>query len=362
MEIGSEYEFLTGAEKWYGDYVVEQSITAIKKAHENMQEVWIGYGSGIVDKIAFNRRGVKKGGKVTMPWFYSSQRQPYGPVEIKYLEGPNDPEAAILCARSEDMSIIGMLMNFTCHPVNVFAKKHTHNAVSSDWPGAWSEKMMKTAGVDCFPTVINGCCGNINPFDPFGADVEPDHRRMGEELKNMTEKILFGLRFDNNDILESKSLKINLNYREVPQKRLEEVESILSSKKGIEKTEDGNFKVDEDWIYAVYTKNIELCRKRMPEFDYEIQVFRIGDVAIVGLPGEPFVEGQLEIKVKSPANLTLFAHCVSSYAGYIPTEDAFKHEGHETHSKYTFWSKLAPDSLQKIVDSTIEILNTMFDK
>ena len=42
-----------------------------------------------------------------------------------------------------------------------------------------------------------------------------------------------------------------------------------------------------------------------PTLDYEIQVFRVGNAAFVSLPGEPFVEGQLAIKIASPTFPTL---------------------------------------------------------
>ncbi len=103
--------------------------------------------------------------------------------------------------------------------------------------------------------------------------------------------------------------------------------------------------------------SVEYARKR-GNFIYEIQVFRIGECAIVGLPGELFVEGHLEIKVHSPAKYTFFAHATNQYVGYIPTEKALKRGGHE--AKFGYWSKLAPEAFDTIVENTKYLLKELF--
>jgi len=77
-------------------------------------------------------------------------------------------------------------------------------------------------------------------------------------------------------------------------------------------------------------------------------------VTIVGLPGEPFVEGQLRIKMGSHAKYTYIAHCTTQHVGYIPTREAFAHGGHEIETCY--WSKLVPEALDMIVNASLELL------
>ena len=103
---------------------------------------------------------------------------------------------------------------------------------------------------------------------------------------------------------------------------------------------------------------MELARARSPFLDYEIQVLRIGEDAIVGLPGEPFVELGLAIKLASPARRTLIAHCTSQYVGYIPSAEALKRGGHEASTRY--WEKLVPEAFEMISDAAIETLQAVF--
>ena len=99
-------------------------------------------------------------------------------------------------------------------------------------------------------------------------------------------------------------------------------------------------------------------RERDASLDYEIQALRVGDLAIVGLPGEPFVEGQLAIKLGSPAAFTYMAHCAEQYAGYLPTKEALARGGHEVNTRY--WAKLVPEALEMVVEGATGVLGELF--
>jgi hypothetical protein len=119
--------------------------------------------------------------------------------------------------------------------------------------------------------------------------------------------------------------------------------------------------VDPQWFLAASTRSVALCRQREPEFLYEIQVFRIGDLVLVGLPGEPFVEGQLAIKVGAVAPYTFVAHLTTQYVGYLPTHQAYARGGHEVNDEVTYWAKLAPGSLERVAEVAIEMVNALFE-
>ena len=361
LKLPPEQEYLTGAETKYSEYAADCALKAIEKANKSLRPVKIAVGSAVRDDLAFNRRAVMRDGKVTMPWFYSSQQKPLGPTEIRYMEGPIDPEVGVFCARDDDMKMVAMLLHYTCHPVNVFATNK--NVVSADWPGAWAAGMQKAYGTECVPLVLNGCCGNINPWPPFTPDFVPDHRRMGNELADMTCKVIRKMTFSDNDVLDWRVCRVLLPYREIPEDRKREVEKILSEYPQPKWNKDTPERIDPNWFRTASTKSIEYCQKRWPDgFPYEVQVLRIGDTAFVGLPGEPFVEGQLAIKIGSPAKFTYVAHMTSHYVGYIPTKDACRRGGHEANPECTYWAKLAPGALNIIVDTAIDLLKEIFEK
>lgn len=120
---------------------------------------------------------------------------------------------------------------------------------------------------------------------------------------------------------------------------------------------DNPERVDPEWFQAASIMSVEYARKR-GDFIYEIQAFRVGDIAVLGLPGEPFVEGQLEIKINSPARYTFVAHATNQYVGYIPIKQAFSRGGHE--ATLCYWSKLIPEALEIIVKNSLDMLKELF--
>ena len=299
LETTPETEYLRGAEEAYGDFAAEAAVKAAVEAVANLQSVRLGLGRGILGDLAFNRRGVLRDGTITMPKPRGRENQPFGITDLCYLEGPIDPEIGVCCIQAMDMKPLAFLLHYTCHPVNVFGHSETYRAVSSDWPGAWTQEMQKAFGSDVVPLVLNGCCGNINPWHPFDPDCTPDHRRMGHELAEMSERVIHNMTFTGRAALNWKIEDVALQYRDIPPERLKEVEAILEKNPQPPRGESGE--VEPVWFRAASTRSVELCRAREPEYSYEVQVFRVGDLAIVGLPGEPFVEGQLEIKTSSAA-------------------------------------------------------------
>lgn len=355
LKFSPEEEYIGGAESVYCEFALEKILEATDKAVANFHPVEVGWAHAMRDGLAFNRRGITRDGKVTMPWFYRKKDMPCGPVHILRMEGPTDPEIGVVSLSSGKGQDI-FLMNFACHPVNVFATDKY--AVSGDWPGAWAQSMRKRKG-NCIPMILNGCCGNLNPWPPFEPDFKPDYKRMGRLLGETGSEAIKALNFSENNTLGFKTRRVFLDYRHVPEKRKKEAEKILKNSPHI-KWDSSRNEVDVNWFYAASTKSIELCRKRWPKFPYEIQVFRIGDAAIVGLAGEPFVEGQLEIKMKSPAPIVCVAHMCNQYVGYVPTRDAALRGGHEANEICTYWAKLAPDSLDKIVNNAKEMIQELF--
>ena len=122
--------------------------------------------------------------------------------DVAFLEGPTDPEVGMVCLRDEELKMNAMLLHFTCHPVNVFATQHY--TVSPDWPGVWCAGMQEECGETCVPLVLNGCCGNINPWPAFHADFVPDHRRMGRALAETSRHILSSLTFEEEATLDAR--------------------------------------------------------------------------------------------------------------------------------------------------------------
>jgi neutral ceramidase len=355
--VPPELEWVCGGETPFYQAATRKAIEAIRLANESLQPVQIGVGSAINASLAFNRRGVRRDGTSCMPWLHSSLQQPLGPTDIRYVEGPIDPEVGVISFRNAAGHMVAMLLHYTCHPVNVFAQ--TPNlVVSADWPGAWAAGMRSVYGDSCVPIILNGCCGNINPWPAFEPDFVPDHRRMGRDLAETACRVINRMTFHDARSIDSRIRHVPLPIREIAPDALDAARAFLAEHPEPVLTGRDPAAVSGDWMSAAQTMSVHLMRQREPELAYEIQALRIGDTAIVGLPGEPFVEGQLRIKIGSPTYPTYVAHCTTQYVGYLPTKEAFQRGGHEVNTSY--WAKLTPDALDLVADGAIALLGEVF--
>ena len=269
-----------------------------------------------------------------------------------------DPEVGVVAFKNPDDQIIACLLHYTCHPVNMYAL--TRNALSSDWPGSWAEGVQRFAGKNCVPLIVNGCCGNINPWPPFVPDFIPDHQRMGKELTRTAKAILKTVEYQQVKALDGMTRHLALPLKTATAEDRQAAEALLAKYPQPPWQKQDPAQVEPEWMDAAMLMSVEMERERSPDFSYELQVFRIGPVSLIGLPGEPFAEGQLAIKQASPAALNLVAHCANGYACYIAPHDAYAHGGHEIREKPAQWAKLMPGALERIVNETGVILKELY--
>lgn len=82
-----------------------------------------------------------------------------------------------------------------------------------------------------------------------------------------------------------------------------------------------------------------------------------GDLAIVFLPGEPFVETAFDIEAQSPFPVTIVGGFGENNIGYLPTEAAFDEGGYETGPGK--WSFLPRGSDNVLRLNALELLNRL---
>jgi len=346
FNLPSEFSWLRGGDEQYYSFAVERIITAIELAHHALSPVKIDVDSGIEGRVAFNRRMVMRDGSIGMPYGTNPQ--------YRYLEGPIDAELGVMCFRTDSLRLLAMLVSYTCHPVNVFPKP----IVSADWPGTLADELRKAYGKECVPLILNGACGNINPYNPFDPNYTKDHRRMGYILAETAGTVIETLKYDDDVVLDWKSKHLKIPIRELDAEELDAAKKFLAQNPLPVWIDSERKKVNSEWLLAAILMDRYNQLQRNPEYDCEIQVLRVGDAAFVGWPGEPFVEGGLQVKMKSPTFPTYIVHNTATLPtsiGYLPTKQAFERGGHEIT-----WSRLVPEALDIIVDATINLLKEVF--
>ena len=81
---------------------------------------------------------------------------------------------------------------------------------------------------------------------------------------------------------------------------------------------------------------------------------RIGELALVAMPGEPFAQVGVEVRRRSSFRVTMFSGYSNGNLGYIPMRSDYEHGG------YGVWnSPLAPGSAEAVIEAATELLQSL---
>jgi len=110
-----------------------------------------------------------------------------------------------------------------------------------------------------------------------------------------------------------------------------------------------------DWADAT-AQLIREGRRNLQEV-IQLQVLRIGGIAIVAIPSEPFIEIALRIKARSGFKHTVVAGYSNGCMGYMPTPEAIEQGGYEVDSAHKYYdiAPLAPSAFDVIVETAAQL-------
>jgi len=310
-----------------GDYLgslAKKIAGSIKAAFHNLVEAEMGAGRGEA-VIGYNRRNPKDDYFLT-----------------PYPEGVNDHEVNILSFNNRKGELIATVTNTACHAVVLGS---TNLLISADYPG-YAKRVVERlkGGVALF---LNGCCGNINPVHTDGGHTVINGKIVtGPALFREAERL--------GNILGGEALKV-----------VEQIETTIPEAKLRAKRSEVSLSVRHD-IPKRMLEMFKQVKPTHPRFELyqnvlegkdittEVQAMAIGDMALVGVPGEAFTEFGLEIKKRSPFKYTLVSELANDVIGYVPVAKAFKEGGYEPTS-----SIVTPNAGTKITEAAIGLLEAL---
>ncbi len=273
----------------YADKVGQQIAEIICAAARDLVPVRMGVGRGMAD-FAHNRRKFLSDGRVAMQW-RNAQREPTEPVDREY--------ATIRIDRN-DGSVLAVLFNYACHPVVMGGDNYQYSA---DWVGAASGVVEEQLKTKCL--FLQGGCGNINPYmdktplDQGGVDeMRKMGRSLGELLAKTARETVTRQPAHRSVKYESRQIPIRVRWDiEDPQ-----VRAVLSKAYG------PRF---DNYISKTVKNNMLHCTLTTLLID--------DDLALVGMPGEIFVQFQTAIKTRSPVANSFLVGYTHGYYAYFPT-------------------------------------------
>jgi hypothetical protein len=324
--------------------------------------------------------------------------------------GPVDPQIGVLRLDRTDGRTLAVVYNFACHPIQGVP----NGGNTADITGFASQVIEDNLSEGTIALFLQGCAGDINPV--WYKDV--DHPRDAEPLGNMLGlSTLRALR--KVQAKEDGRLKVLNEVMELPRadfkKRIAEMEAeqerLVQSLRGtslnlktfislfvkynlsaefpsyyshrylhdkmmgrddLERLDAQNRKAIQQYIRNIYTMeqltrvktNLALLRKHQARnvaaekrtIDVELVGLRLGDFVLLTFPGELSVQIGLNIKKKSPHELTCVAGYTNGYIYYSPTAEQLRNVGGAQEDSDCL---LAPEWQKLYEDKAAEMLREL---
>ena len=343
----------------YTHKMPELILESVESAISKIQPVHVSIGNVQETSISFNRRFLMKDGT------FKTNPGKLNPNIVRPA-GPIDPSLSMVYFESLDKKPVAILVNFALHVAVVGG-----NNFSSDFPGVMSNLIGKVKGEEVVTVFTNGTSGNINHIDVSNSNQLSgfdESERIGTILADRVLNALNSLR-----PIPITSLKATIQAVNLPVfKVVEQLEMIWAkdviSKFGKPKG-SGFADVVSAWRIldlVKYQGGLDTRHNSTTTvpltvdgsaLESEVSVIAFGDqMALVGFPGDAFVELGLGIKLNSPFPFTI----VSEQSGngtlsYIPNKKAFPEGQYEVNS-----ARYRSGGGESLVDAALETLISIF--
>lgn len=275
-----------------------------------------------------------------------------------------DPQVGVLRVEARDSrKTIATLFNFTGHPVIIGSN---NLLLSGEYPGAASRAVENLLGGVAIFT--QGAAGDITvqrSGDPFD-EIE----RIGRTLAGEVVKTAGFVECRDELPLAGVSKMLSFSPREIPS--VEDAQRALDdAKKQFDAAEKnkGNpdFRRQLEQQVRLQSVNLRVAKGRkegtlkLPDaVPAEVQVLQVGDLILVAIPGEIFVEYALEMRAR--ARQAVDKHMVlagysNGYIGYIITPRAARTGGYEASV-----ARVGSEAGRSLTETAMDLLSTLSEE
>ncbi len=307
----------------YLDSVRPRIVETVAQAYAQRQPVRVGVGT-TYSEVGVNRREIREDHTIALgvnPW------------------GPFDPTMTVLRFEGAD-GPVATVVHYGAHPTAQGAVR----AVSRDWPGVLVDRLEKVTGGPAM--FINGAVGDVGPRvnlngttgDGLEASREVGYRAAGDATRAWRQI---------SDLREV-ALSVLVEDLLLPYAPLPPLDEALRQLNAAEPQRDRWGAGRCEWCY--WQSVVEAHQRPLPPGrTYTQTVTRLGPVALVPLPGEPFAEILLRLRHRSPFEHTLCASTTNGAMGYFVTREARARGGYEVWVAKAFGAYLPAENLDDVL-------------
>ncbi len=336
------------------EFVRKRFVDVATYALDDLRPARMGWAVGKAPNVAFVRRFRMKDGKVrTNPGV--------GNPDILHPIGDVDERVNVLRFDREGAETI-ILANQGNHPDTVGGSK-----VSGDWPAFFRRKMEQCMD-NTKAIFFNGCEGDVNHVNVWAKG--GDHNDMFHDFDDVDRG--YGHARHMGNVMAGAVLQVydKVNYTDVDSLRFAKKISNLPS--NMPKPEDMPLAHKYNDLHnagkddQIPFKGMELTTvvaeagrmvmlEHGPEsFPLTLSTVAIGNVCLLGIPGEPFNGVGIGIKEAEGWDLVLPCCITNGYEGYFPMQDSYDEGGYEARS-----SRYKAGTAELIIEEAKALLDTL---
>jgi hypothetical protein len=311
---------------------------------DRLESTDVSLAQTVVPDLAFNRRIILQDGsaRLNLERIDESQIAERGPVD----------STASMLLFSRGAEIRGAISNFTLHATVL---NEENLLFTRDWPGYLVDNLEASLPGKPVALFFNGAFGNINQIKIPGEWISTFHEaeRIGKTIGGKLAGAVESRHILQDAAINSEHAWITIPRREA--RSLEEIDGDIARVEaqlagGESRADGGVAELEKELMFLAEEK--ALGRAPLLE-QIEIQCINLGEVEIIGLPGEIFVEYGLELKRTSPMRHCLIFGNANGSAGYVPLLESFEEGAYET--RLSQGSRLIPEA-GKLIIQAIESL------
>jgi hypothetical protein len=267
-------------------HAIPRVVTAIQTAAKSMVPVRIGSAWGQT-YLGFNRRYLATDGSVEMFWRNETKVSTTFPV---------DPTVGVIRFDRADGTPLAVLVHYACHPVVLGPENLDYSA---DYPSEMRRYIEQQLGGMAF--FLQGAPGDINPYYDKTTLIEDAvglMKQTGQKLGAEAVRVAKSIRTTApaSPRIQTKTVVLEARNRW----NLEKLRPVLQERYHMEEIRAGRLLADH---------------MQLPVTTLMINQ----DLTFVGMPGEPFVEFQMQLRAKSPLPNSFLIGYTNGYFAYFPT-------------------------------------------
>ncbi|HHV97217.1 MAG TPA: hypothetical protein GXX37_12235 [Clostridiaceae bacterium] len=348
------YDAPGGIGSAYDKYLMQRISDAAKLAIQDLTPATIGTAATEAKKVGFIRRFRMKSGKIrTNPGV--------GNPDILAPIGEADESVRLVRIKRENAPEI-LIVNFQVHPDVIGGCR-----ISADYP-RFVRETLEGALPGTKAVYFNGTCGdmnhvnvNANKVDMIGLENQFDDVARGyEHSKHMGRTIAGAVLSVYTKVEEQECDKVCFGQLNLvhPSNR-PDPSQIPLAEKYLElhyagRDDEIPFKGMELTTVVAEAARILRLKDGPDSFTLYLSGVRVGNIAFIGFPGEPFSAVGRMTRARSPFNMTLTCCLTNGAEGYFPTQEAYDEGGYEARS-----SKFKPGVAEALAEASIELLNKL---